>query len=460
MNLKMIEMEKHYLNSPAINEEYNNLMDYQGVLTYLRDLEARGIHPGLENTRQLLKHFPQIYRDFEFYSPRICVIQVAGTNGKGSTAYFLASILQTAGYKVGLFTSPHLHDIRERISINKQWISPGDFSTGFWSIKSLAEDLLKRGLISFMPSFFECMFLIAVHYFSRGKVDFVILEVGLGGRWDATSAIKPEVTAITTIARDHTNILGKKLGEIAGEKAGIIKKGVPVICGCKVGSIAHRVIKNRATQARAPFFNVIDSKNHLEIHDNHCYQCSYTTESDDYTFDVRLNGVHQTFNAAAAIKVIQVLSNNNKSVYVSKTSIYDGISDTFVPARIETLYTSPRVILDGSHNIQSTTALMHFLKEKRKNHLTLVFGVLADKNYQGMIARLLPYIHSVILTEPVSKRALPAEKMLKLFKDKMVLVRRNPGEAYRCARQFKDEILITGSFYLVGAMRRIILAGG
>lgn len=430
------------------------------MLIYLKEIETRGIHPGLDNTRQILKHFPHFYKDIDIDIPQECVIQVAGTNGKGSTAYFLASILQTAGYKVGLFTSPHLHDIRERISINKQWISSEDFSTGLWSIKDLAEELLKSGHINHMPSFFEYIFLTAIHYFFREKVDFIILEVGLGGRWDATSAITPEVTAIITIARDHTMILGKRLGQIAGEKAGIIKKGVPVVCGCRVGSIAHRVIKNTATQVQAPFFNVIDSKNHLEIRDNHTYQCSYTTESGDYTFDVRLNGVHQPFNAAVAIKVIQVLSNNNKSVYVSKTSICDGISDTFIPARIETLDTSPRVILDGSHNVQSTAALTHFLKEKQKNRLTLVFGVLTDKNYQRMIALLLPYIHSVILTEPVSKRALPAQKMLKLFKDKVVLVRKNPDEAYRSARQFKNDILITGSFYLVGAMRKIILAGG
>lgn len=430
------------------------------MLIYLKEIEAGGIHPGLDNTRQILKHFPHFFKDFEIDLPQVCVIQVAGTNGKGSTAYFLASILQTAGYKVGLFTSPHLHDIRERISINKQWISSEDFSTGLWSIKGLAEELLKSGHINHMPSFFEYIFLTAIHYFSREKVEFIILEVGLGGRWDATSTITPEVTAITTIARDHTMILGKRLGQIAGEKAGIIKKGVPVVCGCRVGSIAHRVIKNTAAQAQAPFFNVIDTKNHLEILDNHTYQCSYTTESGDYTFDVRLNGVHQPFNAAVAIKVIQVLNNNNKSVYVSKKSICDGISDTFIPARIETLDTSPQVILDGSHNVQSTAALTHFLKEKQKNRLTLVFGVLADKNYQRMIALLLPYIHSVILTEPISKRALPVQKMLKLFKDKVVLVRKNPGEAYRSARQFKDDILITGSFYLVGAMRKIILAGG
>jgi len=435
-------------------------MDYQRALIYLKDQESRGMNPGLENTQQMLKYFPQFYRDFETDLQRVCVIQVAGTNGKGSTAYFLASILQAAGYSVGLFISPHLHDIRERISIDKKWISRKDFSTGLRSIKALAEELLKRRLITQMPSFFEYTFLLAIYYFTRERVDFAILEVGLGGRWDATSAITPGIAVITTIARDHTMILGKRLGEIAGEKAGIIKTGVPVVCGCEVGSIAHRVIKNRATQARAPFFNVIDSKNYLVIEGyNHSYHCTYTTETDDYTFDIRLNGIHQAFNAAAAVKVIQVLSHTHKWVKVSKTSIGNGIADTFVPARIESLDTSPRVILDGGHNVQSTRALAHFLKEKNKNLLTLVFGVLADKNYRGMIALLLPYIHRVILTEPLSERALPAEKLLKFFKDKVVLVRKNPGDAYRSARQFKDDILVTGSFYLVGEMRKIILAG-
>jgi dihydrofolate synthase/folylpolyglutamate synthase len=460
MSLKMKEQAKNSRHNQVIDRKYKNPMNYLGVLTYLKDLETRGINPGLENTQELLKEFPHIYKDFQVDMQNVCFIQVAGTNGKGSTAYFLASILQAAGYSVGLFTSPHLHDLRERIGIDKQWISRRDFSTGICSIKALAEDLLKRGLIGQMPSYFEYTFLLAIYYFTRERVDFAILEVGLGGRWDATSALTPGITVITTIARDHTMILGKRLGEIAGEKAGIIKKGVPLVCGCKVGSIAHRVIKNRATQAPAPFFNVIDSKNHLEIQDNHSYHCSYITEAGDYTFEVRLNGIHQAFNAAAAVKVIQVLSHNHKWVNVSKTSIRNGIADTFVPARIETLDTTPQVILDGSHNVHSITALAQFLKEKKKNCLTLVFGVLADKNYRGMIALLLPYIHRVILTEPVSTRALPVEKMLKLFKDKVVLVRKNPGEAYRSAQEYKDDILIAGSFYLVGELRKIILAGG
>jgi dihydrofolate synthase/folylpolyglutamate synthase len=145
---------------------------------------------------------------------------------------------------------------------------------------------------------------------------------------------------------------------------------------------------------------------------------------------------------------------------ISQSSIIDGISDTYVPARIETMDTSPRIILDGSHNVQSTTALVQFLKEKKKNHLTLIFGVLADKKFRAMITLLLPFIDKVILTEPVSTRALPVKKLTGLFKDKVVLERKNLEEAYQAAQEFKKEILITGSFYLVGEMRKIILAGG
>ncbi|UCH95783.1 MAG: bifunctional folylpolyglutamate synthase/dihydrofolate synthase [Candidatus Aminicenantes bacterium] len=463
MNLKRKkekqEATKQWQNEQGItSRQIINTMDYQGVLEYLKDIEAGGIHLGLENTRQILDRFSKD-PDTDFRG--IDFIQVAGTNGKGSTAHFLASILQSAGYRVGLFTSPHVEDIRERITINKQWISEEDFSTGLWSVKDLSENLLKGGLISRAPTYFEHIFLTALHYFSRARVDIAILEVGLGGRWDATSTITPGVSVITNIAKDHTAMLGTRIRDIAGEKAGIIKRRIPVVCGCRVGSIAHRVIKTIAAQNNALFYNVLDSKNQLDIHrNNHFYRCRYTTESGDYAFEVRLNGVHQAFNAAAAIKTLQVLGNTRHSISVPRASIGEGISNTFIPARIEILDTSPPIILDASHNVESTAVLTHFLKEKGRSGLTLVFGVLADKNYRKMISLLLPYIHRVILTEPLSGRALPAQKMLKFFNHKEVILRKKLEEAYHAARQFKGDILVTGSFYLVGAIRKIILAGG
>jgi dihydrofolate synthase/folylpolyglutamate synthase len=287
--------------------------------------------------------------------------------------------------------------------------------------------------------------------------------VGLGGRLDATSTITPHISVITNISRDHTSILGTRIRDIAVEKAGIIKKGVPVVCGCSVRSISHRVIKEIALRNNAPFFNVIDSKNHLEISDKgNFYRCTYTADAADYTFDLHLNGVHQAYNAACAVKTVQVLNRSISRCKATGDTVCKGISATSIPARIEILDTTPQVILDGGHNVESTTALTNFLKEKKKNNLTLVFGVLADKNYRKMIRLLLPYIENVILTEPRSKRALPAREMVRLFTCNaagavLVKIINNLEEAYRTARQLKKEILVTGSFYLVGAIRKMII---
>lgn len=446
-------------------------MDYEGVLEYLEYLEEWRMRPGLEITREILRHLPRLVGigdDNGAGLGGIHFIQVAGTNGKGSTSHFLTSILQAAGHKVGLFTSPHLQDVRERITVNKQWISKKDFSNSLCAVKELAEDLLKKGLIGNMPTYFEYTFLTAIHYFLRREVSAAILEVGLGGRLDATSTIAPGVSVITNIARDHTAVLGSRLRDIAVEKAGIIKKGVPVVCGCSVRSISHRVIKEIALQNNAPFFNVIDAKNHLQTFDKgNFYRCIYTTAAepgnDTYTFDIRLNGVHQAYNAACAIKTIQVLNHTTfgKTAVIAKTSVCSGISSNSIPARIEILDTSPPVILDGGHNVESTAALTNFLAQKKKNNLTLVFGVLADKNYRKMITLLLPYIENVILTEPASIRALPSRKMAGFFNraaSKAVFVKiiNNLEEAYNAARKLKKEILVTGSFYLVGAIRRMI----
>ena len=455
-------------------DNFHGLMDYPKVLEYMRFVEERGVHLGLENTREILARLPGTV-EFDADVAGIYFIQVAGTNGKGSTSYFLTSILQAAGHTVGLFTSPHLQDIRERITVNNRLISEEDFSSSLCVVKEVAEDLLGKKRISGLPTYFEYIFLTAVRYFLWRQVTAAVLEVGLGGRLDATSTITPAVSVITNISKDHTSILGSRIKDISVEKAGIIKEGVPVVCGCSVRSISHRVIKEIARQNNAPFFNVIDSENRLEISDRgNFYRCRYTADAADYTFDLYLNGEHQAYNAACAIKAVQVLNRctgsgetaGNTGAFahtpVSKESVRKGISTTFIPARIEILDTRPQVILDSSHNVESTAALTNFLKEKKKNNLTLVFGVLADKNYRKMIALLLPYIENVILTEPLSKRALPAREMVRFFNSSaagavLVKIINNIEEAYRTARLLKKEILVTGSFYLVGAIRKMII---
>ncbi len=428
-------------------------MDYEEVLEYLHQVEQKGPNLELSNTKRIIEHFP-------FPLDNISFIQVAGTNGKGSTAYFLTSILKAAGVKVGLFTSPHLHDVRERTTINNRWISKTDFSTCLWKVKELAEGLLHKSIITDTPTYFEYTFLVSLYYFCRERVDAAILEVGLGGRLDATSNITPAVSVITGISRDHTAALGNRVKDIAAEKAGIIKKGVPVVCGCRIHSISNTVIRKKSRQLQAPFYNVIDAKNRLLVDDQSGYRCQYLTETGSYTFDVFVNGRHQTRNAAAAVKITQLL--NRMGFDITGQAIQNGIKNTRIPARIEVV---EKVILDGGHNVESVRGLSDFLEQKRKRRLTLIFGVLRDKDYKQMTRLLLPFIKNVILTEPMSRRALPAEKLVPLFNShgpgkRNLLVQKDLKKALEAARKWQEEILVTGSFYLVGEMRHIIMYGG
>ncbi|MCK4764996.1 MAG: hypothetical protein KAW12_22545 [Candidatus Aminicenantes bacterium] len=435
-------------------------MDYEEALLYLKQVQQQGAKLALYNIQKIIDNLPFDIAGIKF-------IQVAGTNGKGSTAHFLTSILQEAGKKVGLFTSPHLQDIRERITIDKSWIPRQDFASSLTRVKEIAENLLRRAAIDNMPTFFEHIFLTALCYFSRRQVDFAVLEVGLGGRLDATSTITPEVSVITNISLDHTKTLGRRIRDIAAEKAGIIKPGVPVVCGCSVHSISNRVIEQAALEKGAPFFNVLDGKNRLQtVKQNGCYHCTYAARDKEYKFKVYLNGAHQAKNAAAAVKAIYVLSGTT-SLPIPEECIYDGIAKNFVPGRIEILDTTPPTILDGGHNIESIKALRNFLQQEKKSDLTLVFGVLRDKKYRPMVSLLLPFVKNVILTEPVSNRALPAAELGEVFSQKQaraglnlnIKVKKNPREAIEEAFRFEEDILVTGSLYLAGVMRNIISGG-
>jgi dihydrofolate synthase/folylpolyglutamate synthase len=423
-------------------------MNYHGVLEYLTKIQEKGAKLSLENIQKIIDHFP-----FDLNS--ISFIQIAGTNGKGSTSHFITSMLKSAGHKVGLFTSPHLQDIRERISINKEWISRDHFSQSLSRVKRIVESLYEKKVIDDIPTFFEHLLLTALDFFVHEKVDYAVLEVGLGGRLDATSTITPVISVITNISLDHTKTLGKRIQDIATEKAGIIKPGVPIVCGCSVRSIANRTIRKIADQRQSEFFNVFDRDNTLSVADGEKYQiCQYTTKSDQYTFELQLQGKHQGKNAATAIKVFEVL-NRHEEIF-PMDAILSGIKQNFVPGRIEHIPASPKIILDSGHNLEGIKALSDFLAQKDKKNLTLVFGVLRDKKYKKMVDMLLPFTKNVILTEPVSKRALPAEKLSHLFSGKKVFIEKSPLKALESARILKNEILITGSFYLAGVMRNII----
>jgi dihydrofolate synthase/folylpolyglutamate synthase len=284
--------------------------------------------------------------------------------------------------------------------------------------------------------------------------------------------ITPRVSVITGISHDHTGVLGKRIRDIAFEKAGIIKEGVPVVCGCSTRSPANTVIKERAHQLNAPFYNVLDPMNKLEIKGpadpgDGGYRCMYTVENESFTFDVHLNGRHQPRNAAAAIKTVHVLKNSGfPGGPISHDAIREGIGAARIPARIEILNIDTggphphTVILDGGHNIESIRALKDFLEERKKSNLTLIFGVLEDKDYKRMVRLLLPFVKDVIVTDPLSPRALPAEKLVPLFSNpprRNILVKKDLTDAFTLAVKGRDDILITGSFFLAGEMRHIIM---
>jgi len=439
-------------------------MDYKKTLEYLGKIdEHKNMNLSLVKTQAILRHLP-------FPLNSLAFIQVAGTNGKGSTAHFLASVLRASGRKVGLFTSPHLHDVRERIKVDNREISETAFTACIGVVKELSEQLVQKKIITDMPTYFEYIFLASLYHFSREQVAVAVLEVGLGGRLDATSAITPILSVITGISHDHTAILGRRIKDIAAEKAGVIKKGVPVVCGCNVHSVSHTVIKKKAAELDAPFYRVIDSQNRLTVEDlANGYRCCYVTDKESHEFDVHMNGRHQARNAAAVVKTVRVL--NELGFAISPEAVREGIKNTHVPARIEIiekLTENPHpakitVILDGSHNVESIKMLSAFLEQKKKRRLTLIFGVLQDKNYRQMTRLLLPFVENVIISEPISRRALPAEKLARLFNKqglKNVLVQPDLKKALDIAQKWREEILVTGSFYLVGEMRYIIMHGG
>ncbi len=426
-------------------------MNFKEALIYLDKVRENGTKLALDNIQKIIDNLPISLDNIKF-------IQVAGTNGKGSTSHYISSILKESGFRAGMFTSPHLQDLRERITINKEWISKQDFADSLESVKKVSEELLGKNIIEEIPTYFEHMLLSSLFYFYKKKVDFAVMEVGLGGRLDATSTLSPVISVITNISYDHTKTLGKSLSMIATEKAGIIKEGVPIICSCRTNTVSNRTIRKIAEKKASPFFNTFDKNNNVSfIRESEYYDSTYSSDQQEYKFRVFMNGKHQVDNAATSIKTIEILK--SQGINIPKIAIISGIEKNSVPGRIETFNINKGVILDGGHNEESIKALSGYLKEKQKKDLTLIFGVLRDKKYKKMIGYLKPFVKNIIITEPISPRALPVEKLEKAFPEDSTIVQKNLKSALEEAFKFKNEILITGSLYLAGEMRALVTGG-
>jgi dihydrofolate synthase/folylpolyglutamate synthase len=426
-------------------------MDYAAALEYLKEIQGENCKLSLDNIQRLTDRAP-------FADGRVRYVQVAGTNGKGSTSHFIAAVLRRAGWRVGLFTSPHLQDVRERIQVDGKPISRNDFARAVGAVRRLAEGLLAKGEIANLPTFFETLFLASLQHFVQRRVDWAVLEVGLGGRLDATSTVLPEVSVITTVSLDHQNVLGKTLAEIALEKAGVARKNVPLVCGCPPRSKAARIIRAAARAKGSPLTEAFAGTRRLAVEKKSGgYSCHYRVPGHEYRFHVTQRGRHQTFNAAVAVAAVDTL--RQRGWEISDAAIRRGIRGMFIPGRIEYFGGRPPLILDGGHNSAGIKALVEYLREENIHGFTLLFGVLRDKQYPAMARQLAPLAAHVILSEPASERALPPEKLLPFFPGKTCRIERDYSRALAVAKKFKRTIIGCGSLYLVGGMRAAALGG-
>ncbi len=425
-------------------------MNYQECLRYLEKIQNLGIKFGLDNVRAILEAFDNPHHEFPS-------VLVAGTNGKGSVCAMLARLLSLHDFRVGLFTSPHLVRVEERIRIGEKPIPARSFSRLLTRLKKKIEDLIDNKILLSPPTYFELLTCLGLIYFEEKKVDIAILEVGMGGRFDATNVVNPSVTVVTTISAEHQKFLGDTLEQIAYEKAGIIKKTVPVVCGVKKRS-AFLTIKRLADELGAPFLGVFERKGGFCFEKGEKeYSFEYRSEKETYNFTPSLSGLHQGENAAIAIVAAEQLSQQWKML--AKKKIIQGIESTRWDGRLEVFSLRPLVLLDGAHNEEGARAVRDYLHCFISTPVILVFAMMRDKKIERIADILFPLAKTVILTRfPFHKAASPEqlEKRARRFEDRIIL-EPNPKKAYRLALDQaipEDTILVTGSLYIVGEIKK------
>jgi dihydrofolate synthase/folylpolyglutamate synthase len=420
-------------------------MTYSSAVEYLYGLQKHGIKLGLHNIRAILSRLAHPDRRYR-------AIHIAGTNGKGSTAAMTASMLAAAGYRVGLYTSPHLVDFRERIRVNGAMISESRISGLVARVKLSAGSDLPL-------TFFEFTTAVAFQYFADSLVDVAVVEVGMGGRFDATNVVQPVATAITTVSLDHEEYLGPTLDRIAYEKAGIIKPGVPLVTG-RLNEPAARVVRQVAVKDATPM---------------HCLGTDFDVRGDSALFDYagiragcrglscRLQGRHQLDNAACAMALLEVAESSG--IRVGPAAVKMGLASTQWEGRLEMVDEHPAVVLDGAHNPEAAGVLAAFLADFRTAHpgrrVALVLGMMRDKAYRAFVHTLLPHIDELIVTQAAIGRAAPAMELREGLVDLMpsLHVAPFPGDALSLARRLvtpDDLVCVTGSLMLVGDMKALL----
>ena len=409
-------------------------MNFTESVEYIHSLLAFGIKPGLERISMLLEMLdnPQ---------DKLKVIHVAGTNGKGSTSTTISNMLIADGHKTGLFTSPYVIDFCERIQIDGENVDKDIFAECVSEVREKIEELNKQDIII---TEFEAITVSAFLCFMKAECEYIVLEVGLGGRFDATNVVKkPEAVVITSISLDHIAILGDTIEKIAFEKCGIIKDKVPVITSINQNDDALKVIKDTCEKRNCDL--IITDPHRTEILDDSIFGTVFSYDGNVYK--TRLTGNHQTENAVNAIECAKTLG-------ISEIAIAQGIENTRMIARMEIIGENPLVIRDGGHNEGCAEALYNFLTKYEVKNINMLIGLMADKDVEGYVQEIAPLCKSVVTVTPSNPRALNGEILKEItekYCDNTKFIN-NPKEGYKyiLSNTKEDEtVLICGSFYMM-----------
>lgn len=429
-------------------------MNFAESTQYLYSLgnEVSAMKLGLENLRKLLDALGNPQNNY-------LKVQVAGTNGKGSVCAFLNSICVGARTKTGLYTSPHLISITERIKINSHDISEDNFALYATKIRETAEKLVTDGDLESVPTFFEQVTAMALIAFADARVELAILETGLGGRLDATTAASAEIAAITSIAIDHQEYLGDTLAKIASEKAAIIHGGSRVVIGVQQPE-AMEVLLERCSSLGViplticePLIWAVDLSKRSAV-------VEFRTPREEYwDASLGLAGRHQIENACTTVLVAETLR-YELGLPISKVNIWTGLENARHPGRLEF---QGQYLFDGAHNVGGAGVLRDFLDEFVDQPITMIFGAMRGKNVAEMIEILLPKVESLILTRPDNERALTTQELTQFidcdFNGEHCFLTETVAEAVKKANEMAGKnglILVTGSLYLVGEVKRIL----
>lgn len=425
-------------------------MNFKESMDWLNGFQQFGMKLGLERISRICRELGDPQKNYK-------VIHVGGTNGKGSVCRFLESILLSSGYRVGVYTSPHVQRFSERIAVDGNEISSDEVVSLIKRVKPVVEKISKNGD---NPTYFEIVTAMAFQYFSDKNIDFAIVEVGLGGRYDATNIVEPLVTVITNVSLEHRHVLGRKIEDIALEKVGIIKDNVPVVTGAN--GKALEIIEKTAKLRNAPLNEVGRNDWERFYSDLDGQEFHVKGFLKDYDIKTSLLGEHQGENIGLTLAVVEILQING--VFISDESIIDGISKTFHIGRMEIISRGPIILLDGAHNPKGMEKLVGSLKNDFDfENLILVLGILADKDIKSMLSVIVPLAEVVVITRSQNSRACNPLKLKQMidnldYKNEVVIEGKIPNaiEYARSIAKKNDVICITGSLYTVGEAREYL----